>query len=100
MGMTKVYGASDDLIELDGTINDEIGCYNQTVHIMFDDGTAARIKYCKKVNGETIGVWGIMVLSKGTGFIGLRECYDEDADIYSDILTLDDTVKGFKYKKV
>ena len=29
--MTRIYGYSDDNIELEGDINDEIGCYDQIV---------------------------------------------------------------------
>jgi len=95
--MTKVYGCSDDLIELEGTIYDEIGCWKQTVNIYFSDGTEIKVKYGKEHNGETIGVWEIKVISKGTGFIDLQECFDDDADIYSDVLTLDDSVNSYTY---
>jgi len=95
--MTKVYGASDDLIELEGTISGEIDCYREAVNIYFPDGTEIQVKYGKKYNGESIGVWQIKVITKGTGFIELRECFDEGADIYSDVLTLDDSVNSYTY---
>lgn len=43
---TKVYGASDDLIEIEGNVSDEIGCYNNTTkRIQGSDGTVAKIEY-------------------------------------------------------
>jgi hypothetical protein len=97
--MTKVYGASDDLIEIEGSIKDEIGCYDEIVTIKFSDGTKATIKYCKEHNNEIIGVWEIKVIEKGTSFIELQECFDEDAEIYSDVLVLDDKVRFYKHTK-
>lgn len=31
--MLKIYGASDDLVELEGCVEDEIGCYDKWVEI-------------------------------------------------------------------
>jgi hypothetical protein len=43
---TKIYGASDDLIEIEGAINDEVGHYDATrLLIKASDGTIARITY-------------------------------------------------------
>jgi hypothetical protein len=93
--MTKVYGASDDLIELEGFITHEMDCYNKVTTFTFDDGTKAKIKYGKKHEGESIGVWQIEVIAKGTGFIELQECFDEDGKIYSDVLILNNSVTSF-----
>lgn len=84
--MTKIYGYSDDNIELKGDINDEIGCYNEIVTLFFSDGTAARFEYPKAPN---LGVWACTVINKGLGFVSLDICTDEDADPYSDVLTVD-----------
>ena len=45
--MIKVYGTSDDLVEIEGSAykEDEIGCYNHDVRICFEDGTAIRVGY-------------------------------------------------------
>jgi hypothetical protein len=97
--MTKVYGASDDLIELEGFLSHEIDCFNKVATLVFDDGTKAKIKYGKKYEGKSIGVWQIEVISKGTGFVELQECFDEDDKIYSDVLTLNNSVTSFNVSK-
>ena len=42
--MVKVYGCSDDLVEIEGSTceEDEIGCYDRDVLIYFVDGTVIR----------------------------------------------------------
>ena len=56
--MVKIYGASDDLVEIEGSdYEDEIGCYDSDVRIRFVDGTQIRIGYPK--NGQAI--WWIEV---------------------------------------
>ena len=39
--MVKIYGCSDDLVEIEGSKypEDEIGCYDSDVKIWFSDGT-------------------------------------------------------------
>ena len=43
--MVKVYGCSDDLVEIEGSTceEDEIGCYDRDVLIYFVDGTVIRV---------------------------------------------------------
>lgn len=82
---TRVYGASDDLIEFKGDVYGEVGCYGtddreKGVLVVFSDGTMLEVKYCK----NTPGVWGIGVLNKGTLFDRIEVCTDEDADPHSD----------------
>lgn len=90
--MLKVYGCSDDLVEIDGTKTqyDEIGCFNSDVLIEFTDGTTIRVHYGK---GEK-GIWYIEILSEGAAIVKFIECMDEDAAIYSDILEIDAEVKS------
>lgn len=85
--MVKVYGASDDLIEIDGSVykENEIGCYNSVTQITFTDGAVIQVAYPK----PGMGVWGIKVLQKGTGHWTLDVCKDEEAKIYSDIYCTD-----------
>ena len=66
--MTKIYGCSDDNVELEGDIEEEIGCYNKIVTLFFSDGTAARFQYPKFPN---LGVWGCTVINKGYGGRGM-----------------------------
>lgn len=92
--MTKIYGASDDLIEIDGDISDEFGCYNgrkKTIETSL--GTKAKIHY-----GDE-GCWKIELISKGSDFIELIETTGDghkhteknalNCTGYSDVLVLD-----------
>ena len=85
--MIKVYGYSDDNLVLDGAPYpaDEIGCFEQDVIVEFDDGTRIRAGYPKK----DIGVWYVKVEKKGTAPQKLIECFDEDAELYSDLFEID-----------
>ena len=84
-----VYGASDDLIEIDGDIREE---FNHTdadefpYYLAFSDGTLASIQYVG-------GFWRIHVLSTGS-CPGLRlvQATDEEKD-YSDRLSLEGDFK-------
>jgi len=83
--MIKVYGCSDDLVEIEGSSYEEheIDCYNKDVRIRFVDGTVVRVGYPKRPD---LGVWGIKVEKYGAANHFLKLCHDEDADPYSDIL--------------
>ena len=85
--MTKVYGCSDDLVEIEGAPYpaDEIGCYDSDVFIRFSDGTKIRVYYVK----DQKAIWGIDILEKGDARQTLTECNDENAEIYSDIFEID-----------
>lgn len=78
--MVKVYGASDDLVEIEGSSywEDEIGCYDKDVRIWFCDGTVIRIRYADG------GIWRIEVEAQGTEKHRLDVCSGEDEDDYSD----------------
>lgn len=56
--MVKVYGASDDLVEIYGSTykENEIGCFEKDVRIRFTDGTVIRIGYAK----PELAVWWII----------------------------------------
>lgn len=85
---TKVYGASDDLIEFDGDVDGEVGAFGTDdedspgVLIMFSDGTLATAKYGK--NDE--GLWELKVLKPGTLFDRREEIFEETQDGHSDVL--------------
>lgn len=91
--MIKVYGASDDLVEIEGSKyrDDEIGCYNTDVKIEFVDGTVIQVHYGK--DNDTKGIWAITVLNKGSAYQELLVCEDENARIYSDIFLIGAEVK-------
>lgn len=90
--MVKIYGASDDLCEIEGGSykEDEIGCYDQDVRLRFTDGTVIRVGYPK----ADAAIWWIEVEKKGTAEQSLTVCNDEDARIYSDIFEIDAEVKS------
>ena len=89
--MIRIYGASDDLVEIEGSEyqEDEIGCYNHDVRIWFEDGTVILVGYGK----EDAAVWWIKVEQSGTGNCTLTECNDVDAEIYSDIFEIDSEIE-------
>ena len=96
--MVRVFGASDDLVEIEGSNypDNEIGCYDGTVKLEFIDGTVVRFGYGK--NG--LGIWWCEVEKKGTALYRLTECNDEDADIYSDVFEIDAEVVGHSVEDV
>ena len=85
--MVRVYGMSDDLVEIEGAEYpyDEVGCFDSDVRIWFDDGTVIRVGYSK----PNLGVWFIEVEEEGSANSELFICEDENADIYSDIFEID-----------
>lgn len=87
--MITVYGASDDLVEIEGTICEEIGCYDHDVEIEFTDGTKAIFHYGKPEGA----IWECKILAYGDECNDIVRCFDEDAEIYSDILYLGDSAR-------
>lgn len=84
--MIKVYGCSDDLVEVEGARYpyDEIGCFDKNVRLWFADGTIILVSYPK----ENMAVWKIEVEKKGMAPQEFIECNDPDAEIYSDIFRI------------
>jgi len=93
---TRVYGASDDLVELEGDLNGEVSCYQGDVLVAFSDGTVLRIQYGKP---SLAGVWQIIVLNQGLMYDRFEECHDEDGDPYSDqVFFVDGKLKAWAAK--
>ena len=88
--MIRIYGSSDDLVEIEGSTDteDEIGCFERDVRIWFEDGTVIRVGYPK----ECLGVWWIEIEQSGSAEKKIQFCHDEDAEIYSDILDIDSEI--------
>ena len=86
--MIKVYGYSDDNLVIEGAPYpaDEIGCYCSEVIVTFSDGTVISAYYGKD---DFLAIWAIKVIEKGTAEQKLTECFDEDADPYSDVFEID-----------
>ena len=86
----KIWGASDDLIEIGGDFSEEIDFYSRDdefAWLSVSDGTLLKVRYD--------GFWRITVEAKGNAAYEKREATDEEHD-YSDIITLR-SVLPFKY---
>ena len=86
MSGTKVYGASDDLIEIEGDYTGEYNCYgtddsDKGVLLVFSDGTLLEVKYGK---GDEC-IWAITLLKKGSLFDRIDLCEVESEEGHSDI---------------
>lgn len=90
--MVKVYGASDDLCEIEGSAYKEyeIGCYESDVRIRFVDGTIIRVGYPK----QDAAIWWIEIEKQGTAAHTLTVCDNEDTMPYSDIFEIDAEIKN------
>ena len=88
--MVRIYGASDDLVEIEGSEyqENEIGCFEANVRIWFKDGTVILVSYGKDCGA----IWEILVEKDGPSKHEVILCYDEDADIYSDIFEIDSEI--------
>lgn len=79
MTTLEIYGASDDLIEVEGDITEEFNPDEGSGTLAFSDGTLLEVKY-----GEG-GLWKITRVAKGTAqFSLLVEATDPDSSEYSD----------------
>lgn len=79
---TEIYGRSDDLIEVRGDQEGEVGFYGdgEAALVVCSDGTILEIYYGK----GSLAVWGINLIRKGDLYDRIEPCHDEDADRYSD----------------
>lgn len=92
--MVKIYGASDDLVEIEGSRfkEDEIGCFEYDVRFRFTDGTQIRIGY----PNEGAAIWWIEIEKNGTAEKRLSVCENEDNDPHSDVFEIDAEIKDFR----
>ena len=74
MAKVKIYGASDDLIEIEGDMRDEL-CHSgdEPVLLGFSDGTILRVWY------DEDGIWRIIRVSGGSATF-THEPGDVEAD--------------------
>lgn len=90
---TRIYGASDDLIEFEGDVRGEVGAYMTDAEhatVFVSDGTVLRVTYGDDANR---GIWKIVVVEKGSLFDTVVTCTDEDADPHSDEAFFKDGLK-------
>lgn len=88
---TTVYGASDDLIEVDGQIREEFNVIDEPRYLAFSDGTVLRIEYTSD------GCWAVDQRAKGSCTIEkVHDATDDDDEprrpdgtpTYSDVVVL------------
>jgi hypothetical protein len=82
----RIYGASDDLIEVEGDISEEFQYLGGEDMLAFSDGTLLSIRYDKQ------GIWRITVVSRGAARLTHIVCTSDgfSDDEYSDAVHLFD----------
>lgn len=97
---TKIYGASDDLIEIEGPCSEEFGCYDhkKPIKIQMSDGTKATIYYDDE--------WKITVPFAGSKYHSVIPSVGDDNEhvaehakgcsSYSDVLVMDEGIEWVK----
>ncbi|WP_328344610.1 hypothetical protein [Micromonospora sp. NBC_00421] len=82
-----VYGASDDIIEVDGDISAEFPYRNaEPATLGFSDGTLLRITY------TNAGIWRISPIVRGAADLTIEQAPENDDSNYSDRATLSGAV--------
>lgn len=86
MTTLTVYGASDDLIVVEGDINEEfyLGLSNGADLLAFSDGTLLRIVFTNVGDG----VWRITPVAQGAAEVVIVQAPEDDDENYSDRATL------------
>lgn len=95
--VVKVYGYSDDLIELEGAISAEYDCWRPGTSggiLYFNEGTILTLRY---VNG---GEWKAEVTQAGTAHIEIKPSEGPDSDEFSDIVTLTGVKKLVRFQEL
>ena len=98
---TRIYGASDDLLEFRGDIHNEVGAGDWRARrygddedksglVMCSDGTVLSVVYGDAAHR---GIWKLTVLQKGSLLERVDLCDDENADPYSDVAHFADGLK-------
>ncbi len=93
-----VYGASDDLVEVEGDIREEfnaLGNLDQEDdggggYLAFDDGNVLKIVYTAD------GVWRITPVALGKGEVTIKQAVSSDDD-YSDRATIDGQLRWVSF---
>ena len=81
MARLTVYGASDDLIEIEGDLCDELYARDEGTYLAFSDGTVLRVVYT--------GIWSIVRVIEGSASYSHVPAEGEDSKNYSDRVTLE-----------
>jgi hypothetical protein len=83
----KIYGASDDLIVIEGDISDEFNprqadMDDDQLVIAISDGTVVGVRY------DSNGIWRLTLICRGTSEYSIDQNPLDDEDRYSDVVTL------------
>jgi len=96
MRSVKIYGRSDDLIEVDGSFSDEFNAsYGDWAYLHFDEGTVLKIGY-DLVDGKG---WHIEVVKAGLARSTSHDPEMDDGEHYTDVLELS-SASGLKSAKL
>ncbi len=88
MKTVTVYGASDDLIEIEGDIVDELSPdYSEPTRLAFSDGTVLSVIYAAD------GCWRVNRIAEGTAKFEKIEAEGPDTANYTDRVTLTGDIK-------
>lgn len=86
MATVTIYGASDDLVEIEGDLREEFSFYSDEDDegrlLGFSDGTMLRVRY------DEDGVWRFTLVHKGGAEMKKQEAPANDRNNYSDRITL------------
>jgi len=90
---TKVYGASDDLVEIEGDFNEEFDAWEESNPkiVAMSDGTVLACFYPKN---SGLAVWGIKVLTAGPLLDRVTVCSNDYDDPHSDVAIFKDGITG------
>ena len=80
--MITVYGASDDLIEVEGDVREEFTYTDEPAFLAFSDGTVLSVLYDQR------GTWRIAPVITGTAALEIVVAPVDNEDNYSDRATL------------
>jgi len=86
MAHLKITGYSDDNIEIDGDLSEEISCYDEPAYIVSSDGTVLKIEYTND------GVWEILPVVSGTAILARVPATGPDG-VYTDEVTLNGDIR-------
>lgn len=84
--MIRITGASDDLIEIDGAINEEFSSYDCKDGLLaVSDGTLIKVEY------DDNGIWRLTPLYRGSSYVG-HSMGDIEQDT-NDVVSMDGVIK-------
>lgn len=95
MASITIFGASDDLIEIEGDIREEINFVaDHPFYLACNEGTLIYGEY------NDIGLWKFLVLKCGSATSSVVSAHDPDSDNYSDRLTLEGNISWVVFSEI